>query len=289
MDNTTSNVADVDSAPVVECTINPKPPVSDKKDTAECSCTPKPKLAPEVSYDSDDSDYRPPRRGRRAPLPPPVPQSCCPPPPMPIMYPGMNYDRCVKSSTQLLERIGVDDSIIDLPIIGRGNIYLATYDFGDKDVKKWSWLFAANIEEEHLTETSRVDSNGNDVPGVERVRQRPSNFSTIYNAGHIDIPCVYLSRALDIEVVPEDTEHQVRYFIVTKNRGHVPGSQLLVAESRKAAGTMMFYEILKGDSVVFVGATVHQCQTVQPKKFKKVASLEEAISVQDEGYVGIVC
>jgi hypothetical protein len=205
------------------------------------------------------------------------------------MYSGMNHDRYVRSSTQLLEKVGVDDSIIDLPIMGRGNIYLATYDFGDKDVKKWSWLFAANIEEEYLTETSRVDSNGNDVPGVERVRQRPNNFSTVYDAGPIDVPCVYLSRALDTEIVPEDTEHQVRYLIVTKTRGRASGSQLLVAESRKAAGSMMYYEILKGGSVVFVGATVHQCQTVQPKKFKKVASLEEAICAQDEGYVGIIC
>ena len=169
------------------------------------------------------------------------------------------------------------------------DIYVATYSFGDKDVRKWSWLMAAGVDEEYLVEKSQgADCNGDNVPGVERVRQR-RNEPHVYGVGGIDIASVYLSRALDVEVVPEDSKHDIRYFIITQSRYQLTGAKLIVAESRKAAGVMMYHEALKGDSIVFVGATVHQCKVVHPKNFKKVASLEEAVDVQNVGFVGVIC
>jgi hypothetical protein len=193
----------------------------------------------------------------------------------------------VSSSTQLLEKVGKEDGIVDLPAPAIRNIYLTTYPFGDKDVKKWAWLLAAGVEDEYFVQSVR-DSDGINIPAVERIHQRRGEFP-IYDPRNIDIPSVYLSRALDPEVVPEDSKHSVRYLIITQNRHRSAGCKLLVAESRKAAGILIYYDVLKGDSILFVGATVHQCKTVAPKKYKKVASLEEAISLQDEGFMGIVC
>jgi hypothetical protein len=288
MDSITHELPNVASVDTVEHTINAKPVVDEKKDTVECICDAKPKLVRKDSFESIDDDYRRPRPAGR-PQNAPIPRRYTPSPGR--YYPAPHYEsRTLNSSTQLLEKVGKDDGIVDLPVPARGSIYFTTYPFGDKDVKKWSWLFAAGIEEEFLTEASRgVDMDGNSIPSVERVRQRHDR-NLYYNSGEIDIPSVYLSRALDTEAVPDDGEHKIHYLIVIQNRFRPAGIKLLVAESKKAAGIMMYYEVLRGDSVLFVGATVHQCKkTVHPKMFRKVASLEEAVSIQDEGYVGIIC
>lgn len=284
MDTATYELPKADEALPHECTINTKPTVDENKHHDDCTCDRKPVLVRKDSIESIDEDYRPPRRAAR-PIPPHRYT------PSPHYIPPVSYyeSRSLNSATQLLEKVGKEDGIINLAVPLIRSVYIATYPFGDKDVKKWSWLMAAGIEEEYLVETSRnADYNGDNVLGVERVRHRRNEFPT-YDVGNTEIPSVYLSRALDVEVIPEDSQLNVRYLVITQNRHRPAGAKLLVAESRKAAGVMMFYETLKGDSIVFVGATVHQCKVVHSKNFKKVASLEEAVQVQDVGFVGVVC
>lgn len=263
-----------------DCSINTKP---EERLKGECGCETKPVLLRKDSIESIDEDYRRPRRSGRA-LPrvhrryTPSPTRYYPPP---LAIPSM-----ISSSTQLLERVGKDDGIVELPVPALRNIYLTTYPFGDKDVKKWSWLLAAGIEDEFLVPSSH--NVGGDVLTVERARQRNDGFVP-FEPDRIDIPAVNLSRALDTGVVPEDTKHDVRYLIVTQKRLQPHGAKLIVAESRRAAGIQIYYTVLTGDPILFVGATVHQCKTIHPKNYKKVASLEEAISIQDAGFAGIVC
>jgi hypothetical protein len=277
---TTPELPNVVEVPFREHAIYTKPTDDGKNKRSECTCETMPVLVRKDSMDSIDSDYHRPRRAGRVP-PPPRHY----PPPAPL-YPEV---RSLNSATQLLEKVGKEDGIMELPIPARGNVYLTMYPFGDKDVRKWSWLLAAGVEEVYLAGTfGATGLDGKPLPSVELVRQRRNEFP-VYDPGSIDIPSAYLSRALDVEVVPEDSKLNVRYLIVTQNRHRPAGSKLLVAESRKAAGVIMYYEVLRGDSVMFVGATVHQCKTVDPNKFRKVASLEEAVSIQDEGYVGVVC
>ena len=276
-----SNIADKGNTPMRDCNVNTKP---EEKPKGECTCEAKPALMRKDSIESIDEDYRRPRRSERV-IPARVHRRYTPSPnryyPLPLPVPSL-----ISSSTQLLERVGKDDGIVELPVPALRNVYLNTYPFGDKDVKKWSWLLAAGIEDEFVVPSSR-DLSG-DLPTVERVRQRNDGFVP-YEPDRIDIPPVCLSRALDTEVVPEDTKHDVRYLIVTQKRLQPHGAKLIVAESRKAAGVLMYYTILTGDPILFVGATVHQCKTVHPRNYKKVASLEEAVSIQDAGFVGIVC
>ena len=272
-----------------ECTINTKSTVDEKKHNDECTCDTRPPLVRQNSVDSIDEEYRRPRRaGRVPPLPPQRRYTPSPHRYNPLPNPFTYESRYVSSSSQLLEKVGKEDGIVDLPAPAIRNVYLTTYPFGDKDVKKWAWLLAAGVEDEYVAQSFRGDCNGGDEPAVERVRQRRGEVP-IYDPGNIDLPSVYLSHALDTEVVPEDSKHNVRYLIVTQNRLRPAGCKLLVAESRKAAGVLIYYEILRGDSVLFVGATVHQCKSISSKKYKKVASLDEAVSLQDEGFVGIVC
>lgn len=279
MEQANSAALNKGDAPKRDC--NTKPEENPK---GECTCETKPALLRKESIESIDEEYRRPRRSERV-IPARVHRRYTPspnryyPPPLPI--PSM-----ISSSTQLLERVGKDDGVVELPLPALRNVYLNTYPFGDKDVKKWSWLLAADIEDEFVVPGSRNLSG--DLPTVERVRQRNDGFIP-YEPDRIDIPPVCLSRALDVEVVPEDTKHDVRYLIVTQKRLQPHGAKLIVAESRKAAGMLMYYTILTGDPILFVGATVHQCKTVHPRNYKKVASLEEAVSIQDAGFVGIVC
>lgn len=281
MDVSTHELTDKAEVSARDCTTNVKSSVNDSKNKVECTCDAKPALVREDSIESIDEDYRRPRRGGRVPPPPRYPI-----PPSLSIYPE---PRAVNSSTQLLDRVGKEDGIVDLPMPAQGHMYLTTYPFGCRDVTKWAWLLAAGIEDEYLAATpGSIAPNGTHMPSVERVRQRRDD-SPVFLPGNIAIPSVHLSRALDTAVIPEATSHAVRYLIVTQNRHRPQGSKLLIAESRKAAGVLMYYEVLCGDSVLFVGATVHQCKTASAGKYRKVASLEEAVRVMDEGYVGVVC
>ncbi|KAF1932498.1 uncharacterized protein M421DRAFT_417218 [Didymella exigua CBS 183.55] len=283
MEQVNSGVLNKGDAPPRECTTNTKSGSDESKPKEECTCEVNPNLVRKDSVGSVDEDYRRPRRAGRVP---PAGHRRYTPSPNRYYPPSQPIISTINSSTQLLERVGKEDSMVELPAPAIRNVYLTTYPFGDRDIKKWSWLFAAGIEDEFVLQSTR-NMNG-DWPTVERARLRNDGFIP-YDSERIDIPSVCLSQALDTEVVPENTKHNVRYLIVTQKRFGPNGAKLIVVESRKAAAIQIFYNILNGDEVLFVGATVHQCRPVHPKKYKKVNSLEDAISIQDEGFVGIVC
>ena len=295
----TDNIAPALAAePKIEVTLNTKPAVDEKKDTTECTCdASRPRLARQDSIDSiesiipHDDDYRRPRRIRQNYI---RRYSVSP---VRIRQPGArDATTLLTSSSQLLDKASKYDGIADLPFPARGSVYLTTFPFTDKDVKKWSWLFSLGVEDTFLAESGRgrmsgFDSDGEDAgfPTVRPVR-RGRNRSPFYDPGTTDIPSVYLSRALDTSVVSDETAN-VNFLIVTQNRHRPAGSKLLVAEGRKAAGMLMYYEVLKGDSIMFVGAVVQQPgkKTVHPKKYKKVDTFEEAVEVQEAGFVGVIC
>ncbi|KAF2831554.1 hypothetical protein CC86DRAFT_366900 [Ophiobolus disseminans] len=298
----TNDTTAAPAEPKIELSMNPKPipaeaPVDQKeeKESPTCTCDASmPKLERQDSIESlisVDDDYR--RAPRRVY---PNYNRNYSPSPIRRRAPGVRVAPALfDKSSHFLESVGKFDGTVDLPCPSRGAVYLTTYPFTEKDVKKWAWLFSLNVEDTFLEEASRgrrgrageFDNNGDDVT-YSTVRRARNEFP-IYDAMTIDIPSVYLSRALDLEVVPEDTAN-VSYLIVTQNRHRLAGSKLLVAESRKAAGIMMYYEALKGDSTVFVGAVLDYGEKkVHPKKFKKVGSLEEAIKVKEEDFVGIIC
>ncbi|KAH8732890.1 hypothetical protein GQ44DRAFT_696620 [Phaeosphaeriaceae sp. PMI808] len=297
MASTDNNISASAPGAGASATINTMPadmPTNDQKVT-ECACDSNiPKLARQDSIqssDSDDAQYRRPRHRGVDPYirpysPSPIRRNRV----IPIIRENPIH---LASSKHLLDQVDKHDGIVDLPYPSRGNIYLTTYPFTNNDVKKWAWLFALNVYEINLQETSRTknkfdgDSDSEDI--VYPTARRGRNRSPFYTPTTVDLPSVYLSRALDKEIIPEDTKN-ITYLIVVQNRHSPSGTKLLVAESRKAAGIIMYYEVLKGDSIMFVGATVGLGKKRMPKsKFKKVTSLEEVAQASEEGFVGIVC
>jgi len=195
----------------------------------------------------------------------------------------------VSSSNDLMSTIGTYDGVADLPFPARSSVYLTTFPFTDKDVKKWAWLMSRGVEDTFLNEPGNDDEDL--YPAVTRARAGGRNRSPYYEPVRIevDVPSIYVSRALDKEVVPEDTKEKVKYHIVVQNRTRPQGSKLLVAEGRKAAGIMIYYEALSGNSILFVGATVDQ-RLSKRKKWVRVESLEAAIKLEgEEGVVGVIC
>src|SRR5262245_41598721 len=138
----------------------------------------------------------------------------------------------IASSVQLLSNINYD-GIADMPDADRSSIYLTTFPFTDRDVKKWSWLFEQGVEDVWVLERGikSLDEDDEDDEddfisrrgrGVRVCRNRRRNRSPFYNNYNgNDIASVFLSCALDTDVIPESTEN-VRYFIVVgnKNRPH---------------------------------------------------------------------
>jgi hypothetical protein len=286
-DNTTSFPA---AEPRIEFTINTKPitvSADEKEKDTECtSPIVAPKLARQNSIDSNISDDRNIFR-RRTRYRSDCRDEFVPASPSPIR--SRRRTPMLSSSTDLLEQVSKYDGIVDLPRPARNSIYLTTYPMADKDVKKWSWLFSGNVEEKYLSRGRILDSDAESDDEIDYIpRRRRRDRSPFYDST-VDIPSVYLSRALDTNVVPEDTAG-VSYLIVTQNRHEPAGSKLQIVESRKAAGIVMYYEALRGDSIVFVGAVVDWSgDKVKPRNFKRVESLEKAATLKKEGKVGVVC
>jgi hypothetical protein len=69
------------------------------------------------------------------------------------------------------------------------------------------------------------------------------------------MPALFVSRALDNSVVTDEAKH-VNFLIVVQSGNGSAMYKLLVAESRKAAGILIYYEAVNGNSVVFVGAVL---------------------------------
>ncbi|KAF2682416.1 hypothetical protein K458DRAFT_58350 [Lentithecium fluviatile CBS 122367] len=279
------------ASPKFEVTINTKPADNSKPEPL--------KPARQTTNDSDlsNSDVdveevirpRPARRNRRNTSYSPVR--------IYNRYPPLPVTPMLNSSTQLLENVGYD-GIADMPYPGRANIYLTTFPFTDRDVKKWSWLFAHGVEDMWLTagEKSARDDDDEDSmdecfdDGRGRYPRPARNHRRNFNAvGTVDVSSVYLSRALDTAVIPEDTPEKVKYLIVVQNRSKPSGgAKLLTAESRKAAGIALYYEALTGNSIVFVGAVVGNVGK-KAKKFRKVEGVDEAKNVSEAGAVGVIC
>lgn len=298
--------------PVVELTINAKPTPGDQAE--EKTKDKEPEAAKErprklnrtntlISYSDSDSDIgdvrvrRVTRRHRDY---------------SPVRIRNVNETLLLSSSSSLLEKLNDYDGVADVPFPARGGVYLTTYPFSDRDVQKWSWVLGSGVEESYINEPKKrkVKNDEDDSDSDDDFVRGRNNFH-IYNDNRRRVrspgydPCgnemasVFLSRALDTKIVPEDGEDKAKFIIVVQNKSKNGSSgssaKLLVAESRKAAAMLMFYEVINGVSIMFVGAVPADAKLTTSKKkkkveFKRTETFEEAIQLcKEDGVVGVVC
>jgi hypothetical protein len=98
-----------------------------------------------------------------------------------------------------------------------------------------------------------------------------------------------------LRVLKEESLSKVKYAIGIQGRSSPASYKLLVSHSRKAAAVDIFYEVLNGNSIVFVGAVLKDVAIPveyphkQPAiKLKRVESIKDAENVGD-GVIGIIC
>lgn len=301
---------------VVELTINAKPTSNDQTEEKNEDKEPAPPKEKERSrklkrtdtqitysdYDSDLGDVRDRRVNRRR-------RDYF----SPVRVHPIQSNVLLSSSSSLLEKINDYDGVADLPFPARGGVYLTTYPFSDKDVQRWSWLLGSGIEEQWVNEPRKRRVNNDDdddddsdddrlfnrgrgvrIFNDDRRRIRSPGYDPLGN----EMSSVFLSRALDTTVVPEEGEEKVKFVIVVQNRSKngssAEAARLLVAESRKATAMLMYYEVLNGTSVPFVGAVPANAKLTGSKKkkvqFKKVETVDEAVKLyKEDGVVGVVC
>ncbi|KAF2874824.1 hypothetical protein BDV95DRAFT_563666 [Massariosphaeria phaeospora] len=268
-----------------------------------------------LASDSESEFAQPSRPRPRNPPGRPYPH------PNPHPQPTLPLIATLSSSTHLLTKVNTFDGIADVVFPGRSSVYLTTYPFTDRDIKKWTWLFAAGIEDTWIEkatgrgeppavyESGRGEweyyddpidgaggggggGNNNDWRYAEPPRRRrPAR--DVYVPG-VDMAFVYLSRALDTAVVSEEAaaRHKLRFLVVVQRRGGL-GAKLVVVDSRRAAGIVVFYEALNGNSTVFVGAVGGKwVGGKRMKKMRTVEGVEELVGAKadgEEGVVGVVC
>jgi len=283
-------------SPAIELTINAKPidTPAEKQEVTECTCgaaAKAPKLERQNTVDPVSEDEWQIRDGRQRRRIYPVRRYSISPVRRRSRTPFVPDTIMVNSPNILLSKVGNYDGVADLPFPARSSMFLATFPFTDKDVKKWTWLLSRGVEDTFLNEPG---SNDDEIyPTITRNRGR--NRSPYYNYNepvviNNEIPSMYVSKALDSSIIPEDTKENVRYLIVVQHPHTSRSSKLIVAEGRKAAGIFLYYQALSGISIPFVGAIVDTGKKLGHKKFVKVDTLEEAVKLTtEEGVVGVVC
>jgi hypothetical protein len=157
--------------------------------------------------------------------------------------------------------------------------YITTHPFADSDVQNISWLFTIG----------RLDGWTDKLMSFYTVNTyQPPPFLE-----RIDVPIVRLGAAL--RVLQEESLAKVKYVMGIQSRNSPASYKLIVSHSRNAAAVDIFYEILNGNSIVFVGAVLKdaaipvECPHGLPVvKFKRVESIKEAENAGN-GVVGIIC
>ncbi|KAF2270347.1 hypothetical protein CC78DRAFT_130068 [Lojkania enalia] len=279
--------------PKLELTINTKPTANESDGEggkkAECACPiHPPKLERQDTIESfvaeNDVYDRSGRTRRRAP-----PFRHYSPSPVRIRSGPPLETVLIPSSASLLSQISVYDGVADLPFPGRSSVYLTTFPFTERDIKKWAWLITSGVEDAFMTSPEFGADGFQPFPTIVNSNRR--SRSPYYDPVDNSMQYIYLSRALDTLVIPLDSKEKIRYYIVVQqNRGSPKASKLMVAESRKAVGIIIYYEALAGNCIAFVGAALHQEKGPGKMKLRKVENLEEAAKVQKEdGVLAIVC
>jgi hypothetical protein len=165
----------------------------------------------------------------------------------------------------------------------RLDLYLTTHAFSDADVQNISWLFI----------NGKLDSWTDRVMTCFMVNISMREYTQGPIVERFDVPIARLGMAL--RAVAQADLPKVKYVIAVQSRNYSMSYKILVSQTRKAAGVDLFYELLNGASVAFVGAVLKDVAipVEHPHKqpamqFKRVGSVKEAEKL-GQGTVGIIC
>ena len=124
-----------------------------------------------------------------------------------------------------------------------------------------------------------------------------TNMSICKFSGPIIEPADTAILRLSAALRQHEDEWELKYVIVIQCRNTLGLYKLVVSNSKKAAGMDMFYEVLNGNSVCFVGAVLKDVpipaeypHKFPQTKFKGVESMRQLRRVEEEEDVnGIIC
>jgi len=188
-------------------------------------------------------------------------------------------DKVISNSRDLLALVDEYEGIVE--VARRHSLYVTTYPLTNEDVHNHSWILISG----------RLDGWADKLHSYYTINASQRESPPYPIIERLDTPILRLSAALR----PQREEGKLKYVIVVQSRNTPMTYKLLVAQSKKAAGMDMFYEVLNGQSIVFVGAVlktvavpVDAPHRVPAVRFQKVESVGEAEACA-EGVVGIIC
>ncbi len=172
----------------------------------------------------------------------------------------------------------------------RQDLYITTHPFSDADIQTISWLL----------QIGKLDGWTDKVISFYVVNASVRDYLPAAFTERIDMPIARLGSALysadvlaDEEV--EASKRRFKFVIAIQSRNSPVSYKLVVSHSRRQAAVDVFYELLNGNSVVFVGAVLKSVSVPvdmphrQPGvKFRRVESVKEAERC-GEGVVGVIC
>jgi hypothetical protein len=171
-----------------------------------------------------------------------------------------------------------------IEMLRRQTIYATTYPFTDADVQSLAWLFTYGKLDGWTHKIAHFHGPASSRDYMPLPPER------------IGIPILRMSAAL--RVLPKEEEDKVKYVIVSQHRDSAMSHKLLVSHSRKGAGMDIFYELLNGNSVVFIGLVlkhvavpVEAPHTHPTVHFTRVGSVKDAFGFAENGHgkVAILC
>jgi len=226
------------------------------------------------------------------------------PPPPPHRFGSAVYEvPSLVNTATLNDLINEPDTCADT--IDGHLIYITNTPVHAADLEKISWILKIGIQDTWVQKpVNHLTANGVQFelpPGNSRRRNGYIEYDDRYDDYDMHrgrgTPIVRLGNALRVFKTDEKKygTEKVKFVIAVQGRSNAGWMKLVVSHSRQAAAADIFHEIINNQSIVFVGAVLHdvaipvEAPNRQPAvKFQRVGSLKEAEEV-GQGVIGVIC
>jgi hypothetical protein len=203
--------------------------------------------------------------------------------------------KVLTNTTELNELLQKTDATVETH---KGRVYMTNHDFHQEEVQKLSWLFVLGKSDDWIQKPTYFHDTGNGIR-VEMSskinRDRYERYDERYD--RTELPIARLGCAL--RIFKDDTAtystSKVKFITAVQSKIESGLFKLMTSYSRQAAAADILYEILNGNSILFVGAVLKDVsipgEFVQKNtkvRFQRVGSLVEAEDVTD-AMVAIIC
>ncbi|PVH69042.1 hypothetical protein DL98DRAFT_522395 [Cadophora sp. DSE1049] len=210
-------------------------------------------------------------------------------------------DCTVLTSTKSLHKILDEEEDACIETLKGQLVYITSHAFHTADLQKWSWLFQLGVAESWNQKPMPYLSGHGfqyELPRGGGVRGGVDYYDDGYNVRYDHrggpVPVAKLGGAFKLIRGDSEGAGKVKFVMAVQTKSDGSWVKLVVSQSRQAAASNAFHEILNGHSIVFLGAVLRDTAIPAENPNKKARRLQRVGSVTaaeevEQGVIGIIC